>query len=168
MRYLNTAVLLLLLPFSSHALFGQAHDVEELIWKKDALFWQDYNSCNTSRLDQFFTDDVEFYHDKNGATSGFHSFVEGIKSGLCQSGSNWLRREAVAASVKVFLLKKDGQPYGAILSSDHVFYVKQEGKGERLDGRAKFTHLWLLNNGNWRMARVLSYDHGPAIKPSNP
>ena len=54
--------------------------------------------------------------------------------------------------------------YGAILSGEHVFYVRQKGKPEVLDGRAKFTHLWLLKDGVWKMSRVLSYDHGPAVR----
>ena len=37
----------------------------------------------------------------------------------------------------------------------------EEGKKERLDGLAKFTHVWILSNGNWKLSRVLSYDHGP-------
>jgi hypothetical protein len=43
-----------------------------------------------------------------------------------------------------------------------VFYIKEAGRDEFLDGHAKFTHVWLLKDGAWKMSRVLSYSHGPA------
>ncbi|WP_157717331.1 hypothetical protein [Christiangramia echinicola] len=47
---------------------------------------------------------------------------------------------------------------GAVLSGEHLFYIQEENS-ERLDGQAKFNHLWLLKEGEWKMHRVLSYDH---------
>jgi hypothetical protein len=52
--------------------------------------------------------------------------------------------------------------YGAILTGEHVFYILEKGKSERLDGLAKFTHVWRFKDNEWKMHRVLSYDHGPA------
>ncbi len=51
-----------------------------------------------------------------------------------------------------------------MLTGEHVFYIIEKGKPEYLDGLAKFTHLWLLKDGSWKMSRILSFDHGPAIK----
>ncbi|GAA0558616.1 nuclear transport factor 2 family protein [Chitinophaga japonensis] len=129
----------------------------------DSLFWQAYNTCNLEKMADYFTEDVEFYHDKGGATFGLPALLAATKKGMCNSdGSFRLRREAVTGSVQVFPLMKNDAVYGAILSGEHVFYVLEKGKAERLDGKAAFTHLWLLQNGAWKMARVLSYDHGPA------
>jgi hypothetical protein len=153
----------LLLSLSAVASFAQDNDqqLSATILQKDSLFWKGYNACDTSVFAQFFANDVEFYHDKGGITFGLPDLVGTFKRNLC-SGNFRLRREVVEGSAKVFPLRKDGAIYGAILSGEHLFYVREDGKQEKLEGLAKFTHLWLLRNGEWKMTRVLSYDHGPA------
>lgn len=85
------------------------------------------------------------------------------KKNLCSNEHFRLRREAVAGSVQVFPLENDGSIYGAILSGEHVFYIWGKDRAEYLDGRARFTHVWLLQaDGGWKMSRILSYGHRPA------
>jgi Domain of unknown function (DUF4440) len=143
-----------------------AQDTEQKIMKhilhKDSLFWQSYNRCDTSGYDQFFSNDVEFYHDKGGITLGADNMALSLKKNLCSNSDFRIRREEVKGTVKVFTLQNNGVIYGVILSGEHFFYISEKGKTERLDGRAKFTHLWLLKDGVWKMTRILSYDHGPA------
>jgi hypothetical protein len=64
--------------------------------------------------------------------------------------------------VRVFPLRHGNTVYGAVVSGEHEFFVSEPGKPERLNGRAVFTHLWLLRDGTWKMARILSYSHGLA------
>jgi hypothetical protein len=125
----------------------------------DSLFWVAYNTCDKETMATFFTEDVEFYHDKNGLTTSRASLVNSMEKGLCSNENRRLKREAVKGSVNVFALEN----YGAILSGEHVFYIVENGK-ERLDGLAKFTHIWKYENYEWKMHRILSYDHGPAVK----
>ena len=132
------------------------------IVQQDSLFWKAYNSCDVEGMNSFFTKDVEFYHDKGGASFGLDTLAAIFKKNLCSRDDFRLRREPVAGSYKVFTLENRGTLYGAILSGEHVFYINEKGKPEFLDGLAKFTHVWLLKDGKWKMARVLSYDHGPA------
>ena len=132
------------------------------IFRKDSLFWNAYNTCDTNKFKEFFTDDVEFYHDKGGPIVGADPLTENLKKNLCGGSGSRLRREVVAGTEKVFPLWKDNIIYGAILSGEHVFYVTEKGKSEYLDGHANFTHLWLKKDGDFRMARILSYDHRPA------
>ena len=155
-------LLVLLLSLPVNTVFAQDNDqqLSDTILHKDSLFWRAYNTCDVARFADFFTDDVEFYHDKGGITLGLSSLQETFKNNLC-SGNFRLRREPVEGSVKVFPLRKDNVIYGAILSGEHLFYVIEKGK-EHAEGLAKFTHLWLLKDGVWKMTRVLSYDHGPA------
>ena len=140
-------------------------DVQQLkdtILKKDSLFWITYNTCDTTQYDKFFTKDLEFYHDKGGLTQGLENFIQNAKRNLCSNNDFRLRREPVKGTIQVFPLAKDNKIYGAILSGEHLFYIRETGKAERLDGRAKFSHVWLLKEGSWKMSRILSYDHGPA------
>ena len=60
------------------------------------------------------------------------------------------------------ILRNGDTVYGAIVAGEHLFYVRPPDKPEFLDGRARFVSLWLLKDGAWKMARLLSYDHGPA------
>jgi hypothetical protein len=86
-----------------------------------------------------------------------------MRNNLCKDPATYqLRREAVPGTVQVYPLRKNGVVYGAVIEGEHVFYIKQAGKDEFIDGRARFTHLWLEHNGEWRMARVLSYNHHAA------
>jgi hypothetical protein len=146
-----------------HLCFAQTdQELSTTIIRLDSLFWNTYNNCDTAKMGEFFTEDVEFYHDKGGPTLGLPELVRSFSKNLCSNKDFRLRREPVEGSYKVYQLKKDDVIYGAILSGEHVFYILEPGKGERLSGLAKFTHLWLLNDGAWKMKRVLSYDHGPA------
>lgn len=132
------------------------------ILTKDSLFWKTYNNCDTTQFQNFFTEDVEFYHDKGGLTLGLENLSASFKTNLCSNENFRLRREAVAGTVKVFPLQKSNVIYGAIISGEHVFYILEKGKKERLDGLARFTHVWMLKDSVWKMNRILSYDHGPA------
>jgi hypothetical protein len=55
---------------------------------------------------------------------------------------------------------------GAIESGTHRFYAMSNGKPNRLTEVAQFIHVWKEENGRWRLARVLSYDHVLAEPPS--
>ena len=113
---------------------------------------------------QIFGEDVEFYHDKSGPTIGLEEFTKAIKNGLCGNQNFRLRREAIPETISVFPMENKQVIYGAILSGEHLFYILEKGKPEYLDGHARFSHLWLFQNNQWKMARILSYDHGPAFK----
>ena len=128
----------------------------------DSSFWQEYNNCNIDAMRSYFTDDIEFYHDKGGVINGLENFLTVSKRNLCSNDNFRLRRELVAGSAKVFPMKDGDKLYGAILSGQHVFYVLEKGKEPRLDGLASFTHLLVKTETGWKMSRVLSYDHGPA------
>ncbi len=165
------AFIALLLTFSplSNALLAQT-DLEKLpavILQEDSLFWKAYNDCDTAQFRHFFTEDVEFYHDKGGFTQGRENLMANTKKNLCSNEDFRLRREAVAGSLQVFPLENNGVIYGAILSGEHVFYIWGKDKAEYLDGRARFSHVWLLKDGAWKMSRILSYDHRPATEGKN-
>ena len=161
-RRVTMAMSLLILGGAAVQGSPRAEDDETApILSLDRQFWEAYNACDTEGARRFFTGDVEFYHDKGGAMLGRGALIEAIQRNLC-SGSTRVRREAIEGTVHVFPLRRDGVLYGAILSGDHRFYRREADGPEALDGVAKFTHVWLLHDGTWRMARLLSYAHGPA------
>ncbi|MBD3582504.1 nuclear transport factor 2 family protein [Flavobacterium selenitireducens] len=151
----------LLLLFLNLTCLGQTTDVENIIRESDRSFWTAYNNCDIDGMHRFIADDVEFYHDKGGLQKGWQTFEETSRKNLC-SRTGWrLRREPIENSIQFYPMASNGKIYGAILSGDHKFYVTENGQPEFASGVAKFTHLWLLENGNWKMTRILSYDHGP-------
>ncbi len=130
--------------------------LETTITHHDSIFWKGFNTCNLEILKSYISDDLEFYHDKNGLTKGAETFLKISKKNLCSSRENWkLRRKAIEGSIKIYPINN----YGAIISGDHQFYITEHNKPEYLDGVAKFTHVWRLKDGLWKMTRVLSYDH---------
>lgn len=158
------ALALLALAFEPSRLRAEAGSapVADAIRERDGLFWKAYNDCDVPNMGAFFTEDVEFYHDRGGTTLGVANLVGSVRDNLCSKPELRVRRASVEGTDRVFPLLNAGSVYGAIHSGEHLFYVLEEGKPERVDGRARFTHLWLLKDGAWKLARVLSYDHGPA------
>ena len=142
-------------PLSDQQMF------DELAEKDKALFDSVFNTCNLNKLAEMVTDDFEFYHDRagNNATSG-KQFVNSIRE-ACEkrkTGADYqLKRELLENSLQVYPLNN----YGAIQMGVHRFYILTEGKAQ-LAEVAIFTHLWKQENGIWKIARVLSYDHKPA------
>jgi hypothetical protein len=118
-------------------------------------------------MQKFFKDDIEFYHDKGGLTLGLGNLTATMRKNLCGNENFRLRRASVDGTIKVFPLQNSSDIYGAIISGEHVFYVLEKDKEERLDGLAKFVNLWVLRDGVWKMSRIFSYDHGPAPYVNN-
>ncbi|MFY0630087.1 MAG: nuclear transport factor 2 family protein [Flavobacteriaceae bacterium] len=135
---------------------NKTSDLEKTIYHHDSIFWDGYNKCNIPVFEKYITDDFEFYHDKGGLTVGKQKFLNSVSNGLCNKTNTWtLRREVVKGSTKVYVLNK----YGAILSGEHNFFLKQKDGKEKLVETAKFTHVWKQIGNTWKMSRVLSYDH---------
>ncbi len=152
-------LIVMLFACVSKTLAQTEHQVTATILHLDSAFWKAYNNCDTANYKDFFTNDVEFYHDKGGITLGAPALIESLKKNLCSDNGYRLRRQAVPGTVRVYPMQKDNKIYGAIISGEHVFYVTSDGKPEYLDGQANFNQLWLLENGEWRMKQILSYNH---------
>lgn len=132
------------------------------VFAQDSLLWLHYNRCEMEKLRSLFTEDIEFYHDKGGPLKGLNNLISTSQKNLCGNENFRLRRDAVPGTIKAFPMTNNGEIYGAILTGEHVFYILENGQKPRLDGRAKFTHLFLKTGSGWKISRVLSYDHGPA------
>ncbi|WP_336513840.1 DUF4440 domain-containing protein [Pollutibacter soli] len=148
----------------SNQIFAQQNDkqVAEKVYGLDSLFWVAYNNCDVAGMQRLIDPGIEFFHDKGGITKGIDAMVASIKNNLCSNPEFRVRREAVPNTVKAFPMSNGKEIYGVLVSGDHYFYNKQKDKNETLEGLAKFSNLWILINGEWKMSRVFSYDHGPA------
>jgi hypothetical protein len=113
------------------------------------LFDAAFVDCDAARFRALFTDDAEFYHDRTGLAVG-----EAARTMSSCPRDNGVTRTLVPGSLEVYPMKG----YGAIQIGRHVFARKGEPGSEV----AKFVHLWKLDDGVWRLARVLSFDHKPS------
>ena len=117
--------------------------------KDSLLFEVGFNQCDLGQIEKVLPDKFEFYHDKNGITTSKAAFVKLLKENLCSSGKNITERVLEKESLEVFPLYEQGELYGAVQTGRHSFD----------NTTAQFTHLWLLENGEWRPSRIISYDH---------
>lgn len=121
------------------------------------LFSLVFDHCDTASLRSLISQDFEFYHDQNGITGSRTAFFKGVAA---LSRNPYKTKRGVAPnSLEVFPLYDKGQLYGAIQTGRHYFSAVEPGMPERLTSTAVFSHLWILENGNWKLKRVLSYDH---------
>jgi hypothetical protein len=124
---------------------------DELARMDEELFDAAFVTCSAGRFRALFTEDAEFYHDRTGVSVG--EAVRTLKSCPRDDG---VTRTLVPGSLEVYPM----QGYGAIQIGRHVFARKGEPGSEE----AKFVHLWKQENGVWRLARVLSFDHRPSAQ----
>jgi|SRR5688572_23783581 hypothetical protein len=118
----------------------------------DSILFHAFNTCDVNTTKSLFTEDLEFYHDRGGLTD----YAQNVKLIIGRCGQETkVRREFVKGSLEVYPIKD----YGAIQIGSHRFYYTEKGKEEKLDGTFKFVHIWKNENGNWKIARVISYDH---------
>lgn len=158
MKRLVLFILLAVLSFAPAVHADQsASDAETAVRAADEAFWKAYNACDIPALGDYFSADIEFYHDKGGLTKSREGLVDSVRKNICGAPNQRIRREAVADTVKFYPMAGDR----AILSGDHLFYVTEPDKAEYLSGQAKFDDLWEFLDGRWRMTRVFSYSHGP-------
>ncbi|MRX46668.1 TonB family protein [Pedobacter puniceum] len=131
-------------------------DLYKIILTKDSLLFDvGFNTCNIQQFENLLSDSLKLYHDKDGI-SNKTKFLYDLKNGLCKNPeTRQVRRFLVKESTQIFPLYKNGILYGAIHNGVHIF----SEKGESQKGIAKFTNMWLLENGNWKLTTSFSFDH---------
>lgn len=151
---------LILLNWSASAQVGQESILYKTILSKDSLLFQvGFNTCDISQFEALLSENFEFFHDKSGI-SDRKKFLSDLKTGLCKSPDTYQsRRELIRERIQVFPLYDNGELYGAIQHGEHKFYEKMDGKAEQFASTAKFTHVWIIENGKWKLKSGLSYDH---------
>lgn len=139
--------------------FGQVDKNSELyktILSNDSLLFDiGFNTCDMNQFENLLSDSLKFYHDKDGI-SDKTKFLADLKNGICNGQSNRkVKRFLVKESSEIFPLYKNGILYGAVHNGEHVFSEKRETQS----GIAKFTNIWLLEAGVWKLSVSFSFDH---------
>jgi ketosteroid isomerase-like protein len=134
-------------------------DLDKAITALDAKLFAAYNHCDLKTFDSLLADDVEFYHDQGGVTLGRQRLTDSIKNNICTGDT---QRVLVPGTLKIYYMKG----YGAIEMGVHRF---EHPKSEAVNGtgEASFVQLWQCKDGNWKLTRVLSYDHHSAQAKTN-
>ena len=115
----------------------------------DSTFFAAYNNC-TLQLEEyaaFYSDSIEFYHDKGGLSTSKKDVVEGTKKNICGK----VTRELVKESVEVYPIKG----YGAIEMGLHMFHNNQEKQTDP-PKISKFIVFWQNKNNEWKITKVVS------------
>ena len=122
----------------------------DIIAHEDSLLFNAYNAHDVEKIKTFFTEDLEFYHDKGGLTNykqNMEAFTQIFKN------NKDMRRELVAGSIEVYPVKG----FGAMEIGAHKFCHEENGKQDC--GTFKFAMVWKKTNEGWKISRVLSYGH---------
>lgn len=131
-------------------------DLYKIILSKDSLLFDvGFNTCDIQQFENLLSDSLKFYHDKDGI-SNKAKFIFDLKRGICNSTDNrQVKRFLVKESTEIFPLYKNGVLYGAVQNGEHMFAEKRESQA----GIAKFTNVWQLENGEWKLTTSFSFDH---------
>jgi ketosteroid isomerase-like protein len=116
----------------------------------DTAVFDAFNHCDLEKLGSYFTEDLEFYHDKTGLSRSRQSLVEAVKQNICGK----VTRELVAGTLEVYPM----EGYGAVEIGVHRFHHPGHDDTEPV-GEAKFIHLWQNKDSKWQITRVISFDH---------
>jgi hypothetical protein len=113
----------------------------------DSVLFDGYNTCKLDRFERYFSDSIEFYHDKGGLSTSKKQLIESLKNNVCGK----VTRELIPGSIEVYPIPG----YGAVQIGNHRFHNNQEPPGtpSRI---GKFVHTWQYKNGEWRISRVIS------------
>ncbi|WP_073552402.1 serine hydrolase [Elizabethkingia meningoseptica] len=154
-------LLLFLILFSpAYAQLKPSDALYKTIMSKDSLLFSvGFNTCNVGEVERTLSDRFEFYHDKDGVADK-NKFMADFKKGLCRTPDTFqAKRVLLKNSTEIYPMYKDGKLYAAIQNGTHQFFEKEINQPEHFGSTAKFTHLWMLENGNWKLFRSLSFDH---------
>lgn len=135
-------------------------ELYEMIMMKDSLLFQvGFNQIDTGQVSRLISEDFEFYHDVHGVMDSKENFIASINGLSDLSFKTW--RELRDGTVEIFPLYTDNktQLYGIIQTGKHEFYQQEEGEKAKRTSIAIFNHLWIKEDGDWKLKRVLSYDH---------
>jgi hypothetical protein len=123
-----------------------SQELHDEIARQDSIYFNAYNNCNMDLQKAYYSDTLEFYHDKGGFTNSKSDVLNGIKNNICGK----VTRELVKGSIEVYPIKD----WGAIEMGMHMFHNSQEPNA--VPHPSKFILFWQKVNKGWKIKRVVS------------
>ena len=151
--------LLALLCLLSTKYYGQkSGELYDTILKLDSSYFHSFNACDLEIYASFLAFDYEFYHDKQGLTTSKKNEMRSMEI-FCgeQRSRQQIHRELILESFEVYPLRD----YGAIENGEHIFHLVIDEHTSKPISKAKFMNIWRNDEGIWKLARTVSYDHQP-------
>lgn len=124
---------------------------DELAHMDSLLFEASFVSCDAAQANALFTEDVEFYHDRDGLSTGEQVRENTRRLAASCPARRGIVRTLVPGTLRVYPI----QGYGAMQAGAHRF----DEQGAATSTVAQFISLWRRQDGQWRLARVMSFDH---------
>lgn len=124
-----------------------SQELHDKILQLDSLFFHAYNTCDIGTQSNFYSDSIEFYHDKSGLSTSKKDLLEATKNNICGKVS----RELIKGSIEVYPLKG----FGAVEIGLHRFRNNTEKQATPADP-GKFIIIWKQNGDDWKITRVVS------------
>lgn len=155
-KIILSLIIACLLSIISNAQVDKNSELYKTILSKDSLLFNvGFNTCDIKQYENLLSDNLKFYHDKDGI-SDKTKFLYDLKNGLCKSPeTRQVKRFLVKESTEIFPLYRNGILYAAIQNGEHLFYESKESE----PGSAKFSNVWMLENGDWKLTTSLSFGH---------
>lgn len=125
--------------------YSQTTELYNKIVELDSIFFQAYNNCDLVKQASFYSDSIEFFHDKSGLSTSKKDILENTKKYICGK----VKRAVVKGSIEVSPIPG----YGAVELGSHTFYNNVE---KITSNPSKFVIIWKNNNGVWTITKVIS------------
>lgn len=154
MKKITVSIIALIIAVAAHSQQSYTYKPDDqklydTIVKLDSIFFSLYNNCSTQlqAYANFYSDSIEFYHDKGGLNTSKKEIVEATRKNICGK----VTRELVKGSVEVYPIAN----YGAIEMGLHMFHNNQE-KEEGPAKVSKFIIIWQHTTDGWKITKVIS------------
>lgn len=124
------------------------------IEQMDEIIFEAFNKKEFEKFKSLFTEDLEWFQDNGGLLSYETVFTNFLNM---FNNENKLTRKLTRKLVKGSLEVHPIKDYGAIEIGVHEFRHMENGKEEI--GTFKFVMIWKKKDNQWKISRVISYDH---------
>ena len=118
----------------------------------DARLFGGLNDRDIAPMKAGFSPRLEFYHDRSGVT-GYADNIAIFEKNFRAPGR--IRREAMPETVEIF----PAGPDHAMHIGQHRFCNKPSETEPEGCSVYRFSMVWERDGGQWKLLRVLSYDH---------